>query len=252
MTEPVSTGKPYRRLRPAGRGLAGDAWRLPASFTLALQVPPAARSQRTRLPCPPSRPYWGHRDRLTTTASKSPRTRSKSSGCRHQRLPACRNSSTAQDRPFAGFRPFVFHPRGCSAWPDLRPGGTVNLGFGFAGLVTSKLACCPPPRDDNVHGATVTCGYLAETQPTAVDTSLCTADRPAPRLAGRDSNASCAAQSVGDLRLGGALDPRAGQPPGERAGAVADGGAAGPAWTSPRITPTAACGANRPVLRTTS
>jgi hypothetical protein len=45
---------------------------------------------------------------------------------------------------------------------------------------------------------------------------------------------------------------RAGQPPDARTGAAAGGGGAGRDWTSPRIRPTAASGASRSVLMTTS
>ena len=49
----------------------------------------------------------GHREGLTLRASNSPHTGGKSSASHRRRLPACRNSSTGPDRPFAGFRSFV-------------------------------------------------------------------------------------------------------------------------------------------------
>ena len=79
---------------------------------------PALRSQHNGLPCPPSTHSSGHRERLTTKASKSPRTPGKSSGCRHQEPHAHCNSSTADDHPFAGFRSFAFTSELSPASPE--------------------------------------------------------------------------------------------------------------------------------------
>ena len=106
---------------PASASLAwqADQFRV---FTLACKVLPALRSQHNGLPCPPSTHGSGHRERLTTKASKSPRTPGKSSGCRHQEPHAHRNSSTAYDHPLAGFRSFVFTTPELSPHdPDSRP-----------------------------------------------------------------------------------------------------------------------------------
>jgi hypothetical protein len=88
----------------------GTASRLFRVFTLACQVLPALRSQHNGLRCPPSTHSSGHRERMTTRASKSPRTPGKSSGCRHQEPHAHRNSSTAYNHLFADFRSFVLPP----------------------------------------------------------------------------------------------------------------------------------------------
>src|SRR5690348_18320643 len=90
--------------------------------TLACQVPQAPRSQHSRLRCPPSTHGSDHRERLTTKASTSPRRPGRSSGCRHQERHAHRNSSTAYNRPFAGFRSFTLTTPELSPHdPDPRP-----------------------------------------------------------------------------------------------------------------------------------
>jgi hypothetical protein len=99
----------------------GKATRLFRLFTLACQVLPALRSQHNELRCPPSTHGSGHRERMTTKASKSPRIPGKSSGCRHQEPHAHRNSSTAYNHLFACFRSFPSTPELPPHDPDPPP-----------------------------------------------------------------------------------------------------------------------------------
>src|SRR5439155_27390179 len=115
-------------------------------FTLACQVPPAPRSQHNGLRCPPSTHSSDHRERLTTKASTSPRSPGKSSGCRHQELPAHRNSSTAYDHPFAGFRSFTLTTPELSPHdPDPRPPRQPELQIRPPGNAMARMQ---PARPD--------------------------------------------------------------------------------------------------------
>jgi hypothetical protein len=121
--------------------------------------------QRSRLSCPPSRPLPGHRERLTAAASRSPHTLGTSSGCRRLGLPACRISSTAQGRPFAGFRSFVSAPR-CARMTGIcgpvAPRVQIRrLGDAIGGMLAARRG----PKRLRRH---CSCVCLAEAQPAAV------------------------------------------------------------------------------------
>ena len=126
---------------------------------------PALRSQHNGLPCLPSTHSSGHRERLTTKASKSPRTPDKSSGCRHQEPHAHRNSSTAYDHPFAGFRSFVFTPPSFPCIRGLPPRCSRPDPPAF---LTSLPACDRLAARRDLHDAPVNAYTWQRGRPTAL------------------------------------------------------------------------------------
>jgi hypothetical protein len=148
---PWHAGPGARFLSNAPRGAPRRRTPAVPVFTPACQALPALRSQRNRLPGLPSTHSPGHREWMTTKASTSPRTPRKSSGCRYQEPRACRNSSTAWDHPFAGFRSFILPPPELSRATRIR-GLRGNLKFRSTGLVTgcahaaASLPTRPQPR----------------------------------------------------------------------------------------------------------
>jgi len=143
-------------------------------------VLPALRSQHNGLPCPPSTHSSGHRERLTTRASKSPRTPGKSSGCRHKEPRAHRNSSTTYDHLFAGFRSFALTPE----LPRMtRIHGLRGNLKPRSGLLTSVPACDRLAARRDLYDAPVNAYTWQRGRPTALIHSR---DRRCPDTLRRD------------------------------------------------------------------
>jgi hypothetical protein len=146
--------------------------RLDQVFSVGSRLSQQQPQSRTGEPPAPRHPRGPARETsavvLTATASRSPHTRGTSSGCRRLGLPACRNSSTAQGRPFCWLPLICLRPR-CARMTGIcgpvAPRVQIRrLGDAIGGMLPARRG----PKRPRRH---CSCVCLAEARPAAVDTS---------------------------------------------------------------------------------
>jgi hypothetical protein len=124
--------------------------------------------QRSRLSCPPSRPFPGHRERLTATASRSPHTRARHLAADAWDFRLAAIPAQLRVGLFAGFRSFVSAPvvpRMTGICGPVAPRVQIRrLGDAIGGMLPARRG----PKRLRRH---CSCVCLAEARPAAVDTS---------------------------------------------------------------------------------